>query len=102
MHGPLQSLIRELGLTGRVRLSGFIADPFPVFRRAALAVSSSRYEGFGNAIVEAMATRPDRAALRSRAAMHTVTRAADALLGIINGLPGRAALPARLMEQTHR
>lgn len=146
MRGPLQSLIRELGLTGRVRLSGFVADPFPVFRRAALAVSSSRYEGFGNAIVEAlacgtavvatdcpygpreiladgrygtlvpvgdadalaraireaMAMRPDRAALRARAAMHTVTRAADALLGIIEGLPRRAALPGRLMEQAQR
>jgi glycosyltransferase involved in cell wall biosynthesis len=148
MRGPLQSLIRELGLTGRVRLSGFVADPFPVFRRAALAVSCSRYEGFGNAIVEAlacgtpvvatdcpygpreiladgrygllvpvddadalvraigqaMATRPDRAALRARAAMHTVARAADALLGIIEGLQAKDALPApaRLMEQADR
>jgi glycosyltransferase involved in cell wall biosynthesis len=145
MRGALQSLIRELGLTGRVRLSGFVTDPFPVFRRAALAVSCSRYEGFGNAIVEAlacgtpvvatdcpygpreiladgrygllvpvgdadalaraigqaMATRPDRAALRARAATHTVARAADALLGIIDGLQGRHAAPApvRLMEQ---
>jgi glycosyltransferase involved in cell wall biosynthesis len=148
MHGPLQSLIRELGLAGRVRLSGFVTDPFPLFRRAALAVSSSRYEGFGNAIVEAlacgtpvvatdcpygpreiladgrygllvpvgdadalaraigqaMATRPDRAALRARAATHTVARAADALLGIIAGLQGRDAPPvrARAMAQADR
>lgn len=148
MHGALQSLIRELGLAGRVRLSGFVADPFPLFRRASLAVSSSRYEGFGNAIVEALAcgtpvvatdcpygpreiladgrygllvpvgdanalaraigqaiaAPPDRAALRARAATHTVARAADALLGIIDGLQGRPApaLPARPMEQANR
>jgi glycosyltransferase involved in cell wall biosynthesis len=53
MREPLQSLIREVG--GRVTLTGFVADPFSVFRRAELAVSSSRYEGFGNAIVEALA-----------------------------------------------
>jgi glycosyltransferase involved in cell wall biosynthesis len=146
MRGPLQSLIRELGLTGRVRLSGFVADPFPVFRRAALAVSCSRYEGFGNAIVEAlacgtpvvatdcpygpreiladgrygmlvpvgdpdalaraiaqaMATRPDRAALRARAATHTVARAADALLGIIDGLLAANKSAATAADGTSR
>jgi glycosyltransferase involved in cell wall biosynthesis len=148
LHAPLQFLIRELGVADRVTLTGFISDPFSVFRRAALAVSSSRYEGFGNAIVEAlacgtpvvatdcpygpreiladgrygllvpvgdadalaraitqvMAASPDRAALRARAAMHTVERAADALLHIIDGLQGRDARTshARLMEQAGR
>lgn len=55
MREPLQSLIRELGVEDRVTLLGFVADPFSVFQRAELAVSSSRYEGFGNAIVEALA-----------------------------------------------
>lgn len=146
MRDMLQSLARELGMSDRVTLTGFVTDPFSVFRRAELAVSSSRYEGFGNAIVEALAcgtpvvatdcpygpreiladgryglltpvgdadalavaiTRalaatPDRAALRARAAMHTVARAADALLGIVDGLGNDARMPApqaRLMEQ---
>jgi glycosyltransferase involved in cell wall biosynthesis len=55
MREALQSLINELGVSDRVALLGFVADPFSVFSRAVLAVSSSRYEGFGNAIVEALA-----------------------------------------------
>jgi len=130
MRAPLEALIRQLRMQDRVTLTGFVTDPFPVFSRATLAVSSSQYEGFGNAIVEALAcgtpvvatdcpygpreiladgrygtlvplgdadalakaitqamtATPDRAALRARAAMHTVSRAADALLDIIDGV----------------
>jgi glycosyltransferase involved in cell wall biosynthesis len=50
----LENLIRTLGLGDRVSLQGFVPDPFPVFRRAALLVSSSHFEGFGNVLVEAM------------------------------------------------
>jgi glycosyltransferase involved in cell wall biosynthesis len=50
----LEKLIQKLGLGDRVSLEGFVPDPFPVFRRAALLVSSSRFEGFGNVLVEAM------------------------------------------------
>lgn len=55
MRATLQSLIDDLRVSDRVTLLGFVTDPFSVFRRAELAVSSSRYEGFGNAIVEALA-----------------------------------------------
>jgi glycosyltransferase involved in cell wall biosynthesis len=126
----LEKLIQTLGLGDRVSLEGFVPDPFPVFRRAALLVSSSRFEGFGNVLVEAMscgtpvvstdcpygpaeildhgrygqlvpigdadamaraivlglAMPPDRAALRARAAHHTVGRAGGALSAIIDSL----------------
>ena len=135
---PLQQLIDELGLSERVTLTGFVADPFLALRRAALAVCSSRYEGFGNAIVEALAcgtpvvatdcpygpreiladgcygtlvpvgdaaaladaiaqalaSAPDRTALRTRGRMHTVDRAAEALVGIIEGIDCRTVAPA--------
>ena len=38
------------------------------------------------AITQAMTSRPDREALRARGSMHTPARAADALLGILDGL----------------
>jgi glycosyltransferase involved in cell wall biosynthesis len=54
-QGSLEALVHDLGLGDRVRLVGFISDPFTLLRRATVAVSSSRFEGFGNAIVEALA-----------------------------------------------
>jgi len=47
--------IALLGLSDRVTLAGFLADPAPLVARAALFVSASRYEGLGNALIEAMA-----------------------------------------------
>ncbi|WP_294356988.1 glycosyltransferase [uncultured Sphingomonas sp.] len=46
--------IVEAGMTGRVRLAGHTADLAPVLAGAVLVVSSSRREGFGNVLVEAM------------------------------------------------
>ena len=51
----LEALIVQLGLADAVTLAGHLDDPFPLLLRASLFVSSSRHEGFGNAIVEAMA-----------------------------------------------
>ena len=48
------SLIDQLGLHDRVVLPGFVTDPYPWFRSADLFVLSSRWEGFGNVIVEAL------------------------------------------------
>jgi len=72
--------------------------------RYGLLVPIGDSDALARAIGQAMATPPDRAALRARAATHTVTRAADALLGIIDGVQGRGAsvAPARLMEQADR
>jgi glycosyltransferase involved in cell wall biosynthesis len=51
----LVSMVAELGLEGRVRLPGVVDDPFAMLKHADVFVLSSRSEGFGNALVEAMA-----------------------------------------------
>lgn len=52
----LLSLAQELGVTDRVIFAGFHPDPTPFYKTADLFVLSSNYEGFGNVIVEALAT----------------------------------------------
>jgi GalNAc-alpha-(1->4)-GalNAc-alpha-(1->3)-diNAcBac-PP-undecaprenol alpha-1,4-N-acetyl-D-galactosaminyltransferase len=51
----LESQAKSLGLKDRVHFVGTASDPFSVLRAADLFVFSSRFEGFGNALAEAMA-----------------------------------------------
>src|SRR5262249_10254576 len=54
-RSALEALARSLNLQGRVHLPGFVGNPWSYFARAAAFVCSSRWEGFGNVIIEAMA-----------------------------------------------
>ncbi len=53
--GQLESQITELNLADRVELLGWSDDPASVLREAQVFVMSSQYEGFPNALLEAMA-----------------------------------------------
>jgi glycosyltransferase involved in cell wall biosynthesis len=54
LRAELEALVLQLGLAGRVDMPGFAMDPYPWFRSSDLFVLSSRWEGFGNVIVEAL------------------------------------------------
>ena len=55
LRNQLEAQAQKLNLKGRVEFTGAVTDPFPVLRAADLFVFPSRYEGFGNALCEAMA-----------------------------------------------
>ena len=46
--------MQALGLQDKVAMPGFVVDTYPWYRAADLFVLSSRWEGFGNVIVEAL------------------------------------------------
>lgn len=51
----IERKIVALGLGGRVDLAGFSSNPYAFMRAADALVLSSRHEGFGNVLIEAMA-----------------------------------------------
>jgi glycosyltransferase involved in cell wall biosynthesis len=55
MRDRLGALAAELGVDDAVDFLGFQANPLPMFRNADAFILSSRAEGFGNVLVEAMA-----------------------------------------------
>jgi len=58
-EGPLRSTLEalavRLGLAGRVLFAGFVRNPYAYFAGSDAFVLSSRYEGFPNVVLEALA-----------------------------------------------
>ena len=54
-RAALTTLAGELGVSARLVMPGHVADPAPWFAHSSAFVLSSRWEGFGHVLVEAMA-----------------------------------------------
>lgn len=76
----LEELVRRLGLEDRVELPGFRANPFPCMQAATVFAFLSNHEGFGNAIVEAMACGAPVVCTDFPAATEIITDGEDGLL----------------------
>jgi glycosyltransferase involved in cell wall biosynthesis len=83
-EGERESAMREqiarLGLDDAVVLCGFQRNPWKFIARADVFALSSRYEGFGNVLVEAMACGVPVVATGSPGTREIVTDGADGLL----------------------
>ena len=54
-RSSLHALIEKEGLQRQIELPGVVSEPWKWFNRARVFVLSSRFEGFPNALIEAMA-----------------------------------------------
>ncbi|MFC7041692.1 glycosyltransferase [Halonotius sp. GCM10025705] len=55
MEENLKKLSNKLEISGRVTFTGFVSNPYKFMRSADVFVLSSKSEGFGNVLIEAMA-----------------------------------------------
>lgn len=109
----LEALIGRLGIRGDVQLQGFVLNPFAYMARARLFALSSRWEGFGNVLVEAMACGApvvstdcpsgpaeilQGGSLGRLAAVGDPRSLADAMLHTLGSPPAPAALRERALE----
>lgn len=56
MRADLEALARRLGIAGRVSFRGFVDDVAAIYRGAGAFALTSDFEGFGNVVVEALAS----------------------------------------------
>lgn len=56
LRDALHRQAEEMGIKDRVHMPGFVKNPMAVVREAEVFVLSSRWEGFGNVLVEALST----------------------------------------------
>jgi len=56
LRAELEAQAEDLGIRERVHMPGFVQNPINVLEKSSLFVLSSRWEGFGNVIVEALST----------------------------------------------
>ena len=57
LQGELQNLIDELGVGERVKLLGTDKNPFKFIKNAQCFLCASRFEGFSNVLLEALACK---------------------------------------------
>jgi GalNAc-alpha-(1->4)-GalNAc-alpha-(1->3)-diNAcBac-PP-undecaprenol alpha-1,4-N-acetyl-D-galactosaminyltransferase len=95
----LEAQIRAAGLEERVRLCGWIPDPASVLRTCDAFVLSSRFEGFPNALLEAMALGLPAISVDCPSGPADIIRhEVDGLLVPFGNVPALAAAIRRLLS----
>ncbi|MEN3354202.1 MAG: GalNAc-alpha-(1-_4)-GalNAc-alpha-(1-_3)-diNAcBac-PP-undecaprenol [Betaproteobacteria bacterium] len=94
----LMKLARTLQITEKVSLPGRVAEPGEVLTDASLFVLSSLYEGFPNALLEAMACGVPVISTACRGPVEIITHEVDGLLVPVSSAAELAAAMLRLMK----
>ena len=102
-EGPLRAelwaLADRLNIADRVHMPGFVSEPERVLSKASLFVLSSRWEGFGNVLVEALATGVPIVSTDCPGAPRTLLR--DGALGHLVPIDNPGALADAIAEALH-
>ncbi len=96
---PLASLARQLGIESAVSMPGIVNDPENWMARCAVFILPSRYEGFPNALLEAMAMGCAVIAADCDSGPREIIRdGEDGLLVPVEDVDALASALARLMD----
>lgn len=102
MEGALRELIAARQLTDEVTLCGFQSNPWSYIARADVFALTSRYEGFGNVLVEAMACGVPVVATASPGTRDIVTHGVDGMLVEQHTAAAVADALEHLLAEPHR
>ena len=94
----VRQLIAASGLSGSVSLAGFQANPWKYIAKADVFLLTSRYEGFGNVLIEAMALAVPVVATASAGTRDIVDHGVDGLLVDSHTPEAVAAALRRVLE----
>lgn len=97
-RGVLAELAQVLAIADRVALPGWLSEPGEVLMRASLFIMSSRYEGFPNALLEAMACGLSVISTNWAGSEELVTDGFDGLLVPVGSPAQLAAAMRRLIS----
>lgn len=98
LEGEVRQLIAARGLSGSVSLAGFQANPWKYIAKADVFLLTSRYEGFGNVLIEAMALAVPVVATASAGTRDIVDQDGDGLLVDSHTPQAVAAALGRVLE----
>lgn len=102
LEGQLRQMIAARGLGASVSLGGFQANPWKYIARADVFLLTSRYEGFGNVLIEAMACGVPVVATASAGTRDIVQHGTDGLLVEIHSPKTVADSVASILESPER
>jgi glycosyltransferase involved in cell wall biosynthesis len=97
-EAAMRALIADRHLTDCVHLCGFQRNPWSYMARADVFALTSRYEGFGNVLIEAMACGVPVVATASPGTREIVTSGADGLLVESHDPAAFASALARVLD----